>query len=271
MLNCRLAKYFKVMERRSFIRATVLGSLATGLYSFRPKNKTHILTLSFDDGFKKSFHQTADIFEKYSLHACLNVIASGHLSGYNEPNSYHKDERGDFNDWNALKKRGHEIMPHSWDHSHIALIPPEKAKEDIMRCLRYFEENLDGFNASKAVYNFAYNESTPELDQFALTKFMAVRTQGDSALNPIPVNSSPVRLGCWSFGPDNADKWVDQQVNEFIAGKGGWLILNLHGLDEEGWGPVSSQYLNDLLKRLGNISYLEILPAGVVLSRTQNA
>jgi peptidoglycan/xylan/chitin deacetylase (PgdA/CDA1 family) len=258
------------MERRTFIRSTILGSLAAGLSGFMPKNKTHILTLSFDDGFKKSFHQTADIFERYNLRACLNVIASGHLTKFNVPNSYHKDERGDFDDWNALQKRGHEIMPHSWDHSHIAQIPLEEAKEDILKCMQYFEENLEGFNASKAVYNFAYNESNQDLDQFALTKFRAVRTQGDTALNPIPVNTSPVRLGCWSYGPGNADKWVDQQVNEFIAGKGGWLILNLHGLDDEGWGPVSSQFLDELLKRLVKLDYLEILPAGIVLSRSQN-
>jgi len=142
------------------------------------------------------------------------------------------------------------------------------AKEDILRCLQYFEENLEGFNASKAVYNFAYNESNTGLEQFALTKVRAVRTQGDTALNPIPVNSNPGRLGCWSYGPDNAYKWVEKQVNEFIAGKGGWLVLNLHGLDDEGWGPVSSQYLSELLKRIIKVEYLDILPAGVVLEKT---
>jgi peptidoglycan/xylan/chitin deacetylase (PgdA/CDA1 family) len=255
------------MERRSFIRTTMIGGLAAGLYGFTPEKKTHILTLSFDDGFKKSFYQTADIFEKYNLRACLNVIATGHLTNFSEPNSYHKDARGDFNDWNALQKRGHEIMPHSWDHSHIVRIPPEQAKEDIVKCLQYFKENLEGFDASKAVYNFAYNESIQELDQFTLTKVRAVRTQGDRPLNPIPSDSEPLRLGCWSFGPDNADKWVEQQVNEFIAGKGGWMILNLHGLDEEGWGPVTSTYLDDLLKRISKISYLDILPAGMVLAQ----
>jgi peptidoglycan/xylan/chitin deacetylase (PgdA/CDA1 family) len=256
------------MKRRSFLRTTILGGLGAGLTGFTVKGKTHILTLSFDDGFKKSFYQTADIFERYNLRACLNVIASGHLPDFSEPNNYHKDPRGDFNDWNALQKRGHEIMPHTWDHSHAVKLPLQKAKEDILKCLQYFEENLEGFNASKAVYNFAYNESNTELEQFALTKVRAVRTQGDTALNPIPVNSNPVRLGCWSYGPDNADKWVEQQVNEFIAGKGGWLVLNLHGLDDEGWGPVSSQYLIELLKRIIKIDYLDILPAGVVFEKT---
>src|SRR5665647_1104338 len=76
-------------------------------------------------------------------------------------------------------------------------------------------------------------------------------------INPIPSSSKPVRLGCWSFGPDNADNWVEKQVNEFLATTGGWLILNLHGLDNVGWGPITSKYLNGLLQRLVKIEYLD--------------
>jgi peptidoglycan/xylan/chitin deacetylase (PgdA/CDA1 family) len=132
------------------------------------------------------------------------------------PDEYHNAARGGFNDWKALLRRGHEIMPHSWDHSNLAKVPLEQAKEDISRCLEYFEKNLEGFRASDAVNNFAYNASTPELEQFALTKVRAIRTQIDSAINPVPTTSSPVRLGCWSFGPGNAYNWVEHQVNEFL-------------------------------------------------------
>jgi peptidoglycan/xylan/chitin deacetylase (PgdA/CDA1 family) len=256
------------MNRRSFVKTTVAGVIATGFSGCISGQKSHILTLSFDDGFKKSFHEIADIHEKYGLSACLNIISSGHLDQFVSPNDYHKDLRGDFNDWNALKKRGHEIMPHSWDHSHIAKMPLEEAKADIERGLKYFEENLEGYKSSEAVYNFAYNESTTELEQFALSKVRAIRTGADSAINPIPVSSGPVKLGCWSFGPENADKWVEEQVTKFLASSGGWLVLNLHGLDEEGWGPVSSAYLDELLKKMVQVDYLEVLPVGVVLKRT---
>jgi peptidoglycan/xylan/chitin deacetylase (PgdA/CDA1 family) len=256
------------MQRRSFVKKAIVGSFALGLTACTAKSKSHILTLSFDDGFKKSFHEIANIYEGYGLSACLNVIASAHLNQFQPPNEYHKDFRGDFNDWNALKKRGHEIMPHSWDHAHISRIPLDEAKADIEKCLKYFEDNLDGYKATEAVYNFAYNESTRELEQFALTKVRAVRTQGDTAMNAIPSSPGPVRLGCWSFGPDNADKWVEEQVSGFLATQGGWLILNLHGLDKEGWGPVTYSYLDDLIKRMVDVDYLEILPTGVVLKRT---
>ncbi|MEN8117998.1 MAG: polysaccharide deacetylase family protein [Bacteroidota bacterium] len=259
------------MKRRNFIKTTALGTLAIGIGSCS-SSKTHILTFSWDDGFKKSFYHTAGIFERYNLKACLNVIASGHLTAFNTPNEYHADERGNFNDWNALRKRGHEIMPHSWSHQNLTEIPVDMAKGLIDKCLNYFDEHLDDFEASESVYNFAYNASTPELEEYTLTKVRAIRTGswnilGDIKTNPFPSKNSSMRLSCSSFGPDNADNWVEEEINNFLKSEGGWLILNLHGLDEEGWGPVSSEYLKNLLKRLVEFDYLDILPAGEVLKK----
>ena len=46
-----------------------------------------------------------NIFERFNLKACLNVIASGHLNDFNSPDDYHINERGDFNDWNGAIHR----------------------------------------------------------------------------------------------------------------------------------------------------------------------
>ena len=95
-----------------------------------------------------------------------------------------------------------------------------------------------------------------------------MRTRAKAEFNSIPKTSDPVRLGCHSNGPNNIDAWVDQKIDEFLAGSDGWLILNLHGLDDEGWGPISTQFLSDLLERLVKIDSLEVLPVGEVLNRT---
>jgi len=260
------------MKRRSFVKTTALASMAIALGNCTQKSKSHILTLSFDDGFKKSFYHTVEIHEEFGLKACLNIIASAHTwpSG---PNEYHTDPVGNFEDWNKLKARGHEIMPHSWKHANLTEMPFDEAKELIEKCLDYFELHLDGYDSSKAIYNFAYNASDTELEDYLLTKVKAIRTGswgilgGSKMENPFPQNGNPVRLGCWSFGPDNADQWVEQEVNKFLNGPGGWLILNLHGLDEEGWGPVSSEYLRKLLLRLVEIDSLDVLPTGIVLEK----
>jgi peptidoglycan/xylan/chitin deacetylase (PgdA/CDA1 family) len=255
------------MDRRSFIKTSVLSGLGIGLADFK-KEKTHILTLSFDDGFKKSFYKTADIYEQHRLRACFNVIASGHLPDFKQPDPYIlPSQMGNFDDWNALKKRGHEVMMHTWDHTNLTQIPSDQATALIDKCIDYFKDHLEGFDASKSVYNFAFNASTPELEKYALTKVQAIRTHGDTPLNPIPQSKQPVRLGCSSSGPANIDNYVDEQVNKFLASSGGWLMLNTHGLDDEGWGPMSSTYLSELLLRLKKIDYLEMLPTGEVMKR----
>jgi len=264
------------MNRRNFVKTSMVaaGSLSFGLeaFSLNPK-KTHYLSLSFDDGFKKSFYRIADIHENYGLKACLNVIATGHLKSFNtEPKWIPQNLLGDFNDWNKLKHRGHEIMPHTWDHLRLTEIPVEKAKENIEKCLNYFKENLDGYTSEGAVYNFAYNASTIELEDFAMAHVSAIRTGGwlvlkNTMVNAFPVNELPLRLGCWGHGPDFCDDYVEQEINKFLISEGGWLILNLHGLDEEGWGPINSHNLDALLKRLVKVDYLAVLPTGEIVKQ----
>ena len=263
-------KYFH-MHRRKFITSTALLSLGLGQEQFITKRKTHVLTLSFDDGFKKSFYKIADIHDEYGLKACFNVIAMGHVKGIVSDKYIVPHVLGDFNDWNKLKSRGHEIMPHSWDHQKLTDLPLTEAKENIDKCLDYFEKNLDGYKAQHAVYNFAYNASNQELHDHVLEKVRALRTGGRLILGDNKYHLRPnrktrqVQLGCWAYGPENGDQWMDNEINTFLASDGGWLILNLHGLDDEGWGPLSTRYLDSLLKRLSKIKNLEVLPAGMVL------
>ena len=102
------------MFRRNFIKLTSLASLGINSNSF-VNDISHYLTLTFDDGFKKSSYRTADIFENYGLKASINIIASGHLKSFNrDPKWMPNHLLGNFNDWNKIKSKGHEIMPHSW-------------------------------------------------------------------------------------------------------------------------------------------------------------
>ena len=62
--------------RRSFL-ATLGAAASLGVprvlgASEQPPKKRHIVTLSFDDGFKKSSLRTAEIYEKHKLSACIN-------------------------------------------------------------------------------------------------------------------------------------------------------------------------------------------------------
>jgi peptidoglycan/xylan/chitin deacetylase (PgdA/CDA1 family) len=257
------------MKRRHFVKFAALGLIAPGL-GFKPSNavKTHLITFSFDDGFKKSFLKLATIHEQVGLHGCFNIIASGHLPEFQEVDNWILPElMGSFDDWNYLVSRGHEVMPHSWKHLNLAKQEPEISKQLIKKCIDYFDGHLDNFNPQRAVFNFPFNASTDELDQYTLTQVRAVRNWGEGEINPLPSKKTKYILGCRSNGPGNNDAWLDEKVNKFLSGKGGWMIFNLHGLDDEGWGPVSTDYFTTLLEKLVTIKNLEIIPTGMAMDK----
>ena len=257
------------MKRRKFIKSVAVCSLAPAL-GFKPSyaTKTHLISFSFDDGFRKSFYKLAEIHEEVGLKACLNIIASGHLPEFQQVDDWIRPElMGDFDDWNNFLSRGHEVMPHSWKHLNLARQDPYEAKKLISKCIVYFNEHLKGFDSAKAVFNFPFNSSTPELDQYALTKVRAVRTSGGGAINPFPTKNTSRILGCESHGPGLSDDWVEEKVGSFLNSEGGWLVLNLHGLEEEGWGPLSTDYFSSLLNRLVIVNKLEVIPVGMALEK----
>ncbi len=258
------------MHRRYFIGA--IGVAASATVSTRllsgGSGGTHLVSLSFDDGFKKSFLRIAEIYEKFSLSACFNIIASAHMPGNEVRDDYMKQELfGDFAIWNELQDRGHEIMPHGYRHAHLASIPLEEAKGLILKCLDVFSRELRGFTPRKAVFNFPYNQSSPELEEWLPSVVMAYRTTGGE-INPIP-GPDTVKITTGGWGPDSAEKDVDACVEKLLALPSGWMVYNLHGLDEEGWGPVSPGYLERLLGRLREIDTVRILPTARTLMQAK--
>ena len=142
------------------------------------KKKTHIISLSFDDGFRKSSVRTAEIYEKSKLSACLNVIASAHKKQFDLPNEYHAWEVGDFELWNELQSRGHEIMPHSYRHANLTQMPIEEARQLILLCFDIFFKELNDFKQEECIFNFPFNASNTGLEELLRPMVRAVRTGG---------------------------------------------------------------------------------------------
>src|SRR5919201_3142766 len=144
----------------------------------------HVVTLSFDDGFERSSIRTAEIFERHGLVAELNVVAAGHLGEVTD--TWHRRWRtGDFELWNALKARGHVVMPHGYRHANKAELSLAEAQRLIKQCLDVFAAELEGFDASRASFAFPYNRSTPELERWLSGRVRAFRTRGDPVM-PLP-------------------------------------------------------------------------------------
>jgi peptidoglycan/xylan/chitin deacetylase (PgdA/CDA1 family) len=207
----------------------------------------HVVTLSFDDGFANSSLRTAEIFERYGLVAELHVLATGHLG--QSTDAWHAGwPKGDFGLWNELRARGHHVMPHGYRHADKAALPFEEARRLIEACLDVFDAELEGFDRSTATFAFPYNRSTPALEGWLGARVRAFRTGGDPVM-PLP-RPGQQRVTCASFGPERCDEHLSKTIDTLLAGPPAWLCYNLHGLDDEGWGPIGSDTLARLLERL---------------------
>jgi len=259
------------MKRREFISTlgtVALTGIAVPLLRGGSEN-LHIVSLSFDDGFKKSFIRIAEIYEQFGLSGCFNVIASAHMSGNEVRDDYMKQELfGDFELWNQLQDRGHEIMPHGYRHAHLPDLPFEESKRLILESLDIFSKELRGFNRKKAVFNFPYNQSSPELEKWLPSVVMAFRASGGT-INPLP-RPETVKITTGGFGPGNSEEDLDATLEKLLAQPAGWLVYNLHGLDEEGWGPIRPAYLERLLARLSKIDSVRVVPTARALMQAKS-
>lgn len=224
-------------------------SISTAGSVDEPGLTLHLVSLSFDDGFVDSFPRIADIYEARGLTACLNIVATRPGPGYAaDAEGVPELPLTDFALWNQLAARGHEIMPHSYCHKDLRRVSLETAAALIDRGLQIIAEHLDGYDATRAIYNFAYNGSTPQIEALLAGKVRAWRT-GGGQINPMP-GAATRRITTSGHGPENCEADLDRKLAAFLASEGGWFVYNLHGLDQEGWGPVRATYLADLLDRL---------------------
>lgn len=259
------------MKRREFVGAIGTAALA-GISApslSGGSEKLHIVSLSFDDGFRKSFIRTAEIYEKFGFSGCFNVVASAHIPGNRVRDKYMKQELfGDFGLWNELQDRGHEIMPHGYEHALLANLAFEDAKGLILKALDLFSKELRGFDPKKAVFNFPYNQSSLELEEWLPSVVMAFRTTG-GVINALP-GPDTRKITTGGRGPGNSEKYVDENVEKLLARPAGWMVCNLHGLDEEGWGPIRPEYLDRLLARLRTIDSVRVVPTARALMQARN-
>jgi hypothetical protein len=123
-----------------------------------------------------------------------------------------------------------------------------EAKRLVEACLDVFRVELAGFRASEASFAFPYNRSSPELEAWLGGRVRAFRTGGDPVM-PLP-QPGQQRVACVSFGPERRDDHLSRTIESFLAGRPGWLCYNVHGLEDEGRGPLGSHTTDRLLEHL---------------------
>ncbi len=207
------------------------------------KNITSV-SLIFDDGFVKSCLRISDIFEARGLRATFAVLVDheGFMPDF---------PKGDFKLWNRLQYRGHVIHPHGYDHTDLSKVPLETAKTEIDSCLDSFSSNLENFNPKKTVYHLAYNRSSPQIEDYLLTKVRAIRTTGpDGNVGSGMNGKTELERGiynCSWHGPEHCDGHLMSILKIAETKRPELMMYMMHGLEDEGWGPIHADALEEAL------------------------
>jgi len=219
------------------------------------------VSLVFDDGFAKSSLLTAKIFEARGLGASFAVLVDS-------SDIYPDMPKGDFNLWNELQDRGHIIQPHGYDHSDLTKVPFDVAKSKIDACLIYFSSHLKGFDQSKVIYHLTYNRSTSKVDDYLLSKVKAIRTTGPEGRAGSGMNNETELAhrvyNCSWHGPEHCDEHLMTTLRRAEAERPKFLMYMLHGLDNEGWGPLRASTLENALDYIIQSPLLDYVDTSVL-------
>lgn len=206
----------------------------------------------FDDGFVKSSLATANLFDEFEIPAVFAVVAEP--TKWATPNFV----KGDFDLWNELQSRGHIIQPHGVAHAKLSELPYEQAVGELQTCLDIFGEKLEGFDAKKAVYCFAYNSSTPRLDEWIRPRVRAYRHGGSGFLS-----DENLRGGNWhsdAIGPHDPGPELLALLDRVRRERPPAFLFSLHGIDGEAWGAIAQGTLRRVLEIVTSDPAMEYWP-----------
>eukprot|EP01006_Ploeotia_vitrea_P020566 TRINITY_DN52869_c0_g1_i1.p1 TRINITY_DN52869_c0_g1~~TRINITY_DN52869_c0_g1_i1.p1 ORF type:complete len:312 (-),score=29.88 TRINITY_DN52869_c0_g1_i1:798-1733(-) len=240
--------------------------------------KTHIITFSFDDGYNASAYKIANLFERFNISAQFNIIASANFERFHSPDEYIKHSlMGDYRDWNALQARGHRIMPHSWNHQDLVQQEkksPSEAKQSILKTLLKFNADLKGFVATKSLFVFPDSGCSQKLMRFAFKYVDAVQCSWGAQHHCIHTmyhdHVASAIAQCVTPNVSDPEPVFRAAVSKFLTtptNDVAWLLLSMRGVDGEGLGPVSLQFLRELLTELTAMPAVQILPTMDVMHR----
>ncbi|RZI44731.1 hypothetical protein EGT07_04800 [Herbaspirillum sp. HC18] len=196
--------------------------------------KVAAASYTFDDGYPSS-SKIATIFENRGLRATFFIIPGNLFT--------------DWSFWRDIQSRGHEIGNHSMTHEvdmGDASVSDQTLQYEINGAQDEIARNL---GVRPQSFAFPWHSYTAKALQVAEASHIAVRK----------VNNGEGNYEFAFFDNDHASSLsqqlaaVNAQLQNVVNGEG-WFVAGAHGVDGDGWSPVTSQFLQDHLNYANQFS-----------------
>jgi hypothetical protein len=144
--------------------------------------------------------------------------------------------------WRGLAGKGHEIGNHSMTHR-VVMSDPNLSNQvldtEINASQRLIEQRI---GRKPLTFAFPWHQYTD--------RAMAIAMQNHFSVRKLDIDDSTYRFAYFDqeHGRTQAEslQLVNRQLAEAVT-LGGWFVAGGHGVDGDGWSPVTSQFLVDHL------------------------
>lgn len=193
------------------------------------------VSFTFDDNNSAQYKIIAPILEEYSFRGSFFV----------NPGIFATPARRHHATWNDTKdgyreiaRKGHEIGNHSWSHANLTrLNTREEIVAQVTRPLDVIKEDI-GVRPVSFVHPF--NKSNKIVDEIVFEHHLFARI------------SSTASLSDRIIGPIGSKRHNGALPSRFenALKNNGWLIIAGHGVEGEGWRPVSAEFLHEICRMI---------------------
>lgn len=226
------------------------------------------LSITFDDGFRKGAETAASILGEHGLTATFYIV-----TGWVSPARAKVREKfnrgcdhGDWAHWRSIRDASHEVGSHTFSHLNVTgkqarlfpwLVADElrKSRDDLVR------------EAPQPLYTISmtWNASSRRSDRIVRTLYHACRLgSGEVAYNDLGA-LDPYRLASWAPAANTPPQVYDEAIASIP--EGGWLILQFHSFDDEGWEPLSRASFRALCETVRRHDDVKVAPVAQVIAQ----
>ena len=210
---------------------------------------SRLLSITFDDGFLRGSEVACEILAKHGLAATFYVV-----TGWVEPARTAIREKfnagrphGDWEYWRGVAAAGHEIGSHTFSHINAGgrkavllpwLVPNElrTSRDDLAREIPQARYTL----------SMPWNSASRHSERVARQFYAACRLGASAVCYNRLAELSPYGLASWA--PISATPVAAYEKAIASIPAGGWLVLQFHSFDDEGWEPVSRDMFDTICR-----------------------
>jgi peptidoglycan/xylan/chitin deacetylase (PgdA/CDA1 family) len=203
------------------------------------KYSQQVLSITFDDGLRHGAEVACEILAQHGLNATFYIV-----TGWVEPIRAAVKEpynvgrsHGDWSFWRRVRDAGHEVGSHTFSHINAggkkAMLVPWLVGREIERSYADLAREVPQVRYTIAM---PWNTGTGRSEMLVRRRFSGCRVGGPLFYNRMDA-SDRFRLASWAPSPATREAEFAEAI--FGIPENGWLILQFHSFDDEGWEPIS--------------------------------